>query len=327
MTQTDYAASRTVDFDEIPVVDVSDLDTVVGRARISADIMAAAQTSGFFYISGHGIHQDLIDRAFAASRDFFALPADDKATVQVNMDQRGWMGQGMTHLEGAKTHDAKEVFFWGWDVDADDNDVKAGVPMVAVNQWPDAVAPDLKPQLMAYYLSVVDMGRKIMGALATGLGREATFFDKAYAAPLARGQLVYYPAMTEDDRMAQRFGAAAHSDFGALTILKQDDVGGLQVQNLAGEWINAPPLPGTFVCNIGDLLERWSNGRLVSTKHRVLNSSGRSRYSVPIFFDPASQTPIDPADFGAVDPNYTVVTAGEHIAGRNGRNFKQYQKD
>ena len=326
MDQPDYAAARKTDFSEIPVVDLTDLETTDGLTRISQQIMGAARSSGFFYISGHGISEALVARAFDASRAFFDLPEDLKAQVAVNTQQRGWMGQGMTRLEGAKTHDAKEVYFWGWDVGDDDPDVIAGLPMVAPNQWPDVVAPDFRPRVMAYYLSIVDLGRRLMRALALGMGQSPDFFDPAYAKPLARGQLVYYPAMSAADVGAQRFGAAAHSDFGALTILKQDDVGGLQVQNLSGDWIDAPPIAGTFVCNIGDLLERWSNGHLVSTKHRVLNSSGRARYSIPVFFDPASQTRIDPADFGARLSDYQVITAGEHIAGRNARNFTQYTK-
>ena len=107
----------------------------------------------------------------------------------------------------------------------------------------------------------------------------------------------------------------------------QDNNGGLQVQNKAGDWIAAPPIDGTFVCNIGDLLEQWTNGRLVSTKHRVLNVSKHDRYSIPIFFDPNSKTIIDPADFAGDAPlAYEAKTAGEHILARNKKNFGQYSK-
>jgi isopenicillin N synthase-like dioxygenase len=125
----------------------------------------------------------------------------------------------------------------------------------------------------------------------------------------------------------ERFGAAAHSDFGALTLLMQDSLGGLQVQNKQGRWIEAPPIEGTFVCNIGDLLERWTNKRLVSTKHRVINRSQKSRFSIPVFYDPTSQAVIDPCDLGIAieDALFEPITAGDYIQSKNKRNFVHYE--
>ncbi len=322
-----HYAKATSDFDSIPIVDLSDVKTQNGFSRIAHELIETAKKSGFFYVSNHGIDQVVIDRAFAASRSFFDLPKADKSTITVNQKQRGWMAQGMTNLEGAKTHDAKEVFFWGWDVTDDDPDMLAGLPMVAPNCWPDTVAPTLKRDLLPYYEQVVSLSRTILSALAVGLGQDRDFFAKAYEKPLARGQLVYYPTATDQDLQEERFGAATHSDFGVLTVLLQDMQGGLQVQNLTGDWIEAPPIAGTFVCNIGDLLERWTNNRLVSTKHRVLNRSGNSRYSIPIFCDPASDTVIDPRDLGVSDDKalFDPITAGDYIMSKNKRNFSQYK--
>ena len=111
-----------------------------------------------------------------------------------------------------------------------------------------------------------------------------------------------------------------------LTILQQDSLGGLQVLNRSGDWIEAMPIEDTFVCNIGDLLERWTNGRLVSTRHRVLNRSGRSRYSIPIFCDPASDAVVDPRDFDAQADIEALppIEAGAYIMGKNRRNFSHY---
>ena len=318
METPNYARAAHVDFESIPVVDIADIGTEAGFARVAEDMVLAAEQVGFFYLSGHGVSEALMKQAFAASQAFFEMPEADKATVAVDQNQRGWMAQGMSNLEGSKTFDAKEVFFWGWDVGPD-----AGLPLVAQNQWPDGVAPELKRDLLPYYRAVVDVSRQVLAALAFGLGADRGFFDAAYARPLARGQLVYYPPATDRDLAEERFGAAAHSDFGVLTMLMQDMSGGLQVQNRAGDWIEAPPIAGTFVCNIGDLLERWTGGRLVSTKHRVLNRSAGARYSIPIFCDPGSATVIDPADFGA--DGYEVVSAGAYIVGRNQRNFSQYK--
>ena len=325
MSNSDFASAKSTSFDQIPVIDISEINTNDGFEKIAHELVHTAKTVGFFYIKGHGISPNLTAQAFAASERFFALPPADKATIAVDVNQRGWMGQGMTQLEGAKTHDAKEVFFWGWDVDANDPDVLAGVPMVFPNQWPDDVAPFLRRDLSPYYEAVIDLSRTVLSTLAYGLGKPKNFFAAAYEKPLGRGQMVYYPPMSEEDLKEERFGAAPHTDFGVLTVLLQDMQGGLQVLNQSGDWIEAPPIENSFVCNIGDLLERWTNGDLVSTKHRVINRNKTARYSIPVFCDPASQTIIDPNDFGQGNAKFEKITAGEHISNRNRKNFTQYK--
>ncbi len=333
MNTVDYAKAGQVDLSAIPIINLEGYDTPDGKAKIAKALYEAATNTGFFYLSGHGIAPAVQAQALQASKRFFALDHATKSSISVNHHQRGWMAAGMTNLEGAKTHDNKEVFFWGYDVDADDPDVTAGMPMVAPNQWPKEavqvaqVTPDasfLKRDLMPYYLAVLDLSRKVLSALALGLGRSPDTFTKAYEKPLGRGQLVYYPEMTEGDFTAERFGAAAHSDFGVLTILMQDQLGGLQIAAKDGSWIEAPPIPNTFVCNIGDLLEIWTGGVLKSTVHRVINRANEARYSIPIFCDPASDTAIDPSLFG-VESAAPIITAGEYIAGKNKRNFSQYK--
>ena len=194
------------------------------------------------------------------------------------------------------------------------------------NQWPDNVAPFLRSDVLPYYNAVIDLSKSVLSALAYGLGKPKDFFELAYKKPLGRGQLVYYPPMKFNDLNEQRFGASPHTDFGVLTILLQDMQGGLQVLNKDDEWIEAPPIENSLVCNIGDLLERWTNGYLVSTKHRVINRNEGARYSIPIFCDPSSQTIINPSDFSQNPNKFEKITAGEHILNRNRRNFKQYKK-
>ena len=266
-----------------------------------------------------------MDQAFAASRRFFDLPTGVKGQVTVNTPHRGWMQSGLAKLEGAATHDAKEVFFWGWEGADMPADPEKRPPLVRPNQWPEHEAVFLKDGIWPYYQQVVSLGRRVLSALAHGLGQSKTFFDQAYVNPLGRGQLVYYPPMNTEDIAQNRLGAAAHTDFGVLTILMQDVQGGLQVRNSAGDWIEAPPVQGTLVCNIGDLLERWTGGRLTSTVHRVINRNPTNRYSIPVFCDPASETPIDPRDFGASDNTEDVISAGHYIMGRNAENFRHYK--
>lgn len=323
----DFAAAGTLDRSAIPVIDIGPAIDGSDVALVAAQIHDAATTSGFFYISGHGIAPALMERAFAVAEDFFAQPPEIKQAVAVNTQQRGWMATGMSTLQGAKTHDLKEVFFWGAETAADDPDVLAGKPLVAVNQWPDAAYPRLRADLTPYYNAVCTVARQVMAALACSLDLPADFFAQAYAKPLARGQMVYYPPSTPADEAQQRYGVAAHTDFGVLTFLLQDANGGLQVRLKSGDWVEAPPLPGTLVCNIGDLLARWSNDRFASTLHRVINRSGRARYSIPVFFDPHTDTVVDPRDLGVCDADarYPPVKAGAHIAGRNKKSFAQFK--
>jgi isopenicillin N synthase-like dioxygenase len=313
----------------IPIVDISQFKegTADQKQTIAQQIRETAENSGFFYISGHGVPNDLVQQAFATSKRFFALDPGTKAEVSVNQEQRGWMAQGMATLEGAKTYDAKEIFFWGREVEDDDPDLE--LPLVAPNLWPSLNAPWLQQDLTPYYMAVCEVGAVVMSALALAFDLEENFFEQAYAKPLARGQLVYYPPFTEQDDKSERFSAAPHTDFGVLTLLLQDNNGGLQVRDTEGKWIDAPPVDGTLICNIGDLLQHWSNKRLVSTKHRVINRSGNKRYSIPVFYDPNSGTKIDPVDLGVSKQAslYEPLTAGAYIAGKNAKNFSQYDED
>lgn len=329
MSQSDFASALHTDTSLIPVIDVSGAVNGTDIKGVAAAIYNAATDHGFFYISGHGIAPELLAQAFSVSRDFFALPTGDKATVAVDTHQRGWMAQGMSHLAGAKTHDLKEVFFWGTETTSDDPDVRAGKPLVALNQWPSDAFPRLEAELRPYYDALCAVARHVMAAVAVSLDQPAEFFDRCYEKPLARGQLVYYPPSTAADEAEERFGVAPHTDFGVLTLLLQDNSGGLQVQAKSGDWIEAPPIAGTLVCNIGDLLARWSNDRFASTVHRVVNRTPHARYSIPVFFDPHTDTVIDPVDLGIpkAQSRYEPVTAGQHISDRNKSSFSQYKPE
>ena len=322
----DYAKAKVVDTTLIPIIDLAGRHDPDLRPRLIEQLISTAENTGFFYISNHGIPREYCDAAFDASRRFFQMEPSSKEKITIDEFQRGWMKQGLTNLEGAATHDAKEVFFWGYDVAEDDPDLRAGHPMVALNQWPDADAPFLKEAVLPYYDAVLNLGRDVMSLLAEGLGQDKDFFKHAYEKPLGRGQLVYYPSMDAPDHDAQRFGAAAHTDFGVLTILMQDDLGGLQIQSKDGDWIEAPPIANTFVCNIGDLLQMWTNGRLTSTLHRVINRSQKSRFSIPVFFDPSSTTIINSQDFDSEASGEDRTSAGVYISSKNKRNFSHYKK-
>ena len=312
--------------DGLPVIDLSSASSPEDRKEIGKQLVALVETIGFFYVVGHGIDPTLLKNAFDSSREFFSLSEDQKQIIAVNQAQRGWMRKGLTRLEGSASADVKEVFFWGREVSEDDPDVLQKLPLVSPNQWPEQVLPNFKANILEYYQAVMALGSSLLECIAYGLDKNPEVFREKYTKPLGRGQLVYYPPISADDLACNSYSAAPHTDFGVLTILLQDSLGGLQVRHQNGEWIDVPPIEGSFICNIGDLLERWTNGKLKSTIHRVLNTSGKDRLSIPVFFDPNSDAWIDPRDFETLKNESVLppVKAGEYISGKNHRNFLHY---
>jgi isopenicillin N synthase-like dioxygenase len=312
--------------DGLPVIDLSSVSSPEDRKAIGKQLVASVETIGFFYVVGHSIDPTLTKNAFDSSREFFSLTEDQKQTVAVNQAQRGWMRKGLTRLEGSASADVKEVFFWGREVSENDPDVLQKLPLVSPNQWPELILPNFKANILEYYQTVMALGSSLLECIACGLDQNPEVFREKYTKPLGRGQLVYYPPISADDLACNSYSAAPHTDFGVLTILLQDSLGGLQARHQNGKWIDVPPIEGSFICNIGDLLERWTNGRLKSTVHRVLNTSGKERLSIPVFFDPNSDAWIDPRDF-ETSQNESIlppVKAGEYISGKNHRNFLHY---
>ena len=317
-----YAAAIESDASAIPVIDMASLgggdDAAI--AATGQALAAAAEQVGFFYVRNHGVDHALIDRVFAASRHFFALPAEAKAGVKIDARHRGFLGVGAAKMyEGAKV-DLKESFIWGPELGLDDPDVAAGKRLMGPNQWPAAM-PELGPACLAYSDAVMACGRRLLRGFAASLGLAPDFFQPCFAKPLTRCSLIYYPPQPPEGG-AEQFGVAPHTDYGGLTLLCQDDTGGLQIRGQLGEWVTAPPVAGTFVVNVGDLMGRWTNDRFRSTPHRVVNSSGRARYSVGVFFDPHPDTVIDPRALNPPGPAlYPPITCGDYIVGRLDKSF------
>jgi len=186
----------------------------------------------------------------------------------------------------------------------------------------------LQPALYAYFTELGHCGADLLRVVALSLGLDENFFAAKYAKPLQRTQIIYYPPQPPQPP-ADQFGVAPHTDYGCITLLWQDDNGGLQVRSLASRsWIDARPVAGSFVVNVGDLLARWTNDRFRSTVHRVVNLSGRARHSIATFYDPDFSTLVDPAelDDGAAPARYAPVRAGEYILGRFDQSFGYRKK-
>jgi isopenicillin N synthase-like dioxygenase len=285
--------------------------------RVGAAIHRACSESGFFYITNHGVPQAVIDRAMAAAKTFFAYPVETKRQVAVNKRHRGWHALGGALMYEATRPDHKEFFSIGLELPEDDPNVLAGEALRGPNQWP-AFMPELQEALDDYYAAIAVAGADLLKAVAAGLGIDEDFFTAKYDKRLQRTQMVYYPPhppMADADQ----FGVAPHTDYGCITLLYQDDSGGLQVRDLgSNDWIDATPIHGSLVVNVGDLLARWSNDRFRSTLHRVINTSGHERYSIATFYDPTYSAVVDPCDLG-VEPGaslYPPVAAGDYILKR-----------
>lgn len=315
--------------DRLPIIDFAAARShdAAGLARIAREIHAACTGPGFFYIVNHGVPQAVIDRAVAAARAFFAHPLERKREVAVNARHRGFNALGDALMYEARRPDYKEFYSVGLELPEDDPDVRAGQPLRGPNNWP-AFMPELRPALYGYYEAVGACGADLLRAVAVSLGLDPDFFASRYTKRLQRTQMIYYPPQPPDLGDDQ-FGVAPHSDYGCITLLWQDELGGLQVRDReTRSWIDATPIPGSFVINVADLLERWSNDRFTSTAHRVINSSGRERYSIATFYDPNFDAVVDPRDLGVPDSEcrYPPVLAGEHILGRIDRSFGYRKK-
>lgn len=271
----------------IPVIDLTPLrhGGDAGLTRVAAEIGAACRGIGFFYVTGHGIPTELIEEAFATSAQFFAAEDGLKRSALYSgaSGNRGYVPMKGEALDPGKPADLKEAFNIGLELDNDDPEIKAGVKFRAINLWPPMAG--FKETALAYFDACLGLGRQLHRAFARDLGLDPGFFADKLDRPMAVLRLLHYPPAPAKVETGQ-LGAGEHTDYGCVTLLATDGVGGLEVRTRAGEWLNAPHIRGAFVCNIGDCLMRWTNDIYVSTPHRVVSPAGRERFSIAFFFDP-----------------------------------------
>ncbi len=290
-----YEQAKTVAVEEIPVIDFAPFlsGSEADRSAVAASIGEACETVGFFYLANHGVPQDLIDGAFAASKSFFDQPMETRRKAAATLEH--WRGYVPSKLEGegGTVGGAIETFRFMLDLDPADPDVTAGKPLHLPNRWPEGL-PGFKPAVSAYFDAVMTLSANLRAAFARALGLPEGFFEPHYLKPLVQLSLLHYRPPVSQREEDFEIGAGEHRDTGAFTLLMQDDTGGLEVQRKTGEWIGAPPIPGTYVINIGDVMMKWTNGRFVSTPHRVVNRAAKPRYSVPFFANPDYDAVIAP---------------------------------
>jgi isopenicillin N synthase-like dioxygenase len=308
----------------LPIIDFAAVRAhdAAGTRGVAAAIRDACLTDGFFYITNHGVPASAIEAVHAQGQAFFRQPPEVKRLAAVNARHRGFNALGDAHMYEARKPDHKEFFSIGLELPEDDPDVLAGEKLRGPNNWPQGM-PAFRVALEAYYAAMLACGADLMRAVAVSLDLAADFFVASYRKPLQRTQIVYYPPQPVELGEDQ-FGVAPHSDFGCITLLWQDANGGLEVlERSTRRWIPAPPIEGTLVINVADLLARWTNDRYASTPHRVINRSGRERLSIATFHDPDYQAVVDPRDLGTPEAGcrYAPILAGEHIVGRIERSF------
>ena len=303
----------------LPVIDFSLMSSSAlgDRLAVAGEIRQACLKNGFFYLRNAGVSPEAMRDILDAAKMFFALPVADRQAISKEQSPagRGYEIMSGQRLEATAQPDLKEGFVMGTDLPETDPRVMAGWPQHGSNQWPRGM-DEWKKRVEAYHAAMTSLARRIMSALALSLDMPETYFDAAFQDSIATLRLLHYPPQPADAGVDAR-GAGAHTDWGAITILLQDDAGGLQISDDAGGWIDALPIKDSFVINLGDLVPRWTNGLYRSTRHRVINRSGRERYAIPFFFDGRGDyisdcvpTCLKPGE----KPLYPPLSVNDHLA-------------
>lgn len=276
----------------LPVIDLSLLGQGdLATDRLVAQLDWACREFGFFYLVGHGIDTQRSDALMTLAQQFFNSDPADKQRIHMVNGGRAWRGYfGVGDELTCGVPDRKEGIYFGTELDEDDARVRQGVPLHGRNQFPPL--PGFASAVLDYMSALTDLGHRLLRVLAASLGLEDAVFAEHYTRdPTVRFRIFNYPA--NDSAISHRWGAGAHTDCGLLTLLKQDSTGGLQVRN-GQRWIDVPDIANSFVCNVGDMLERLTQGRYVSAEHRVKTADDRDRLSMALCLDPGFDVHISP---------------------------------
>ena len=301
--------ATTTAHSKIPVLDVSALRENRAADSFLEGLHEALSRYGFFYVSGHGVPESLQTELIDLSREFFAAPLDVKMAIDMKKGGLAWRGYfppGGELTSGRP--DRKEGIYFGRELDQSHAAVRARLPLHGANQWPVAF-PRLKELTLEYMKRQEELGHLLMSGIALALRLPVDYFRKRFSEePTVLFRIFNYQKHVWKDE-ADEWGVREHTDYGFLTLLRQDDSGGLQVRSREGGWIEAPPIPGTFVVNIGDMLEVWSHGIYKATPHRVRNQGKGDRISLPFFFDPGWNTRLEPIDRTLLRPTDLTFAA------------------
>ena len=310
---------------ELPVIDLGGLCNAAADAAIARELDAAFRSAGFCYFVNTGIDPVLVEGVFAASRRFHAMPDAAKQAIAMNAFHRGYMAPKTSLIRtssvGRVTQpNNSESFMLMHEVPP--QDPRFGTPLNGPNQWP-AELPGFREQVLGYEAALRRFCLRLLGPIALALGLPPDALAPYFRQPTTFLRLLHYPPQPPD-APEDAFGSAPHTDYGFITILAQDNAGGLQVRPRDRDWIAAPPMSGSFVVNVADMLARWTNDRWQSTPHRVKNLSGGDRYSCPYFFDMDLDCTVAclPTCRGAANPpRHPPIRYGDYLLDRLDRNY------
>ncbi|KAL3459730.1 hypothetical protein BJX64DRAFT_278961 [Aspergillus heterothallicus] len=309
-------------FDAIPIIDLTNMCSphLEQRKSVAIEIFNACTNVGFFYIKNHGVPQELVDGAFGEARRFFhELSDQQKMELDISKNTE-FYGYAPIRSTPAATGQVRRRLFesinFGYEPQFDDAAV--GSEDNGPSFWPkEEELPAFKRNLGEYYRSVMNLSRNLLRMFALGLDLDEDFFDQFFKRPGVLLKLNHYPrSLPLDDDAARDAGIGAHSDLESFTILAQDEVKSLEVLSKDGQWVEAKPVRGTFVVNIGDAMAMWTNDLFLSTIHRAFNREGKARYSIPFFFGADYNAVMEtlPSCITAARPvKYKPITAGEHV--------------
>ena len=277
---------------EIPLIDVSGV--LAGDApslqRAAAELRHAYEEVGFWFMTGHGLPQALIDSTFREAERFHAQPLDWKMALRANRNNVGYFPpKGTTTRHAALTASRRpnlvEAFMMKRDLPADHPDVVAGTLFRSGNLWPaEEELPGFRAACLTYSAALERLAVSVLPIYAVALDLPPDWFVHAFREPSFTLRLSHYPPQ-EPTPEVEEYGLAPHADTTFVTLLAPNPVGGLSLRTRSGPWIDAPVVPGAFLVNSGELLRRWTNDRFMATPHRVINRTGVERYALPFFFD------------------------------------------
>lgn len=309
-------------FTEIPVIDLHNARSpdLTLRQKIAEDIRDACLTAGFFYIKNHGIPEELPLDAVEKAKPFWNLPENEKLKYDIHNTPnfKGYTALLAENVDPANRGDLHEGYEIGWEEEDGNGGMRQGDgAMSGQNVWPDDM-PEFRAATLKYYHAAVKLGQTLFPLFALALDLPENFFDDKTTRPAAISRMLHYPPQTGivDNRI---IGIGAHTDYECFTILWQDQNPALQVLNNEGRWIDAVPIPGTLVVNLGDQLARWTNDVFKSTVHRAINRTGVRRYSIPLFFGTDYDVTLEalPSCVSQDRPaKYEPVKAGDYVKAR-----------
>ena len=308
---------------QIPKIDISEIEEKEFSRTLLQDFFSAYNTYGFGYIINHGIEKTLIEQLFQVSKQFHSQPLSEKMRVALDHNHRGYIAINTSTEVNSKLADVKkpnhsESFMMMREDKSELPDVYLSGP----NQWPKL--ENFKEVLEKYTCNMTKLGRNLMRLALLSSGVKDLSVMQSLDTPTIWLRLLHYPPISKNSP-SDLYGSAPHTDFGCLTILAQDEIGGLQVQTREGEWIDVPKLEGSFVVNVGDMLSRYTNGLLRSTPHRVINKSGKERFSCPFFFDPNTNAVVQPLK-GTGKPKFSPINFDEFLREELEASYEKHKK-